>query len=508
MTGIHAFRIGQVIALGFGSVLLVASLIALLGRLAYDVSTSQRNTIQTRSEVERLTLELELFSIRRTDYLAKYLASGDANLLNSYQTYQSSYEDVSRRLAELIHTPNEIEALRGVTLAEAGLENKAQEVLRLYDSGFSSSARFLWASEGILAQDKLLQTTAMLRTVQGNTSKGIIEQARQIEERTVLAISVFVPIVLFGALVIGYLITRNITRPISRLVDTVKALSSNLDERVIPSGPREIAFLGETVNAMATNLSTSKQALQAHKERLESELTLASQIQTSFMPSLIPQRPGLELATFRQSARELGGDFVAFIDINSSKQGVAVGDASGKGAPAAMASALAVGLLEAYAPIHPAPQTLLAELNQDLHTRFSARQMNIACCYAIVDEITRCLTIANAGCIYPYLRRGQSLTEIDVYGLPLGVWPEVSYVSQSRHLCSGDLILLSSDGLVEAKNENGELFGFDRLEAELLDLPLDVDAQLGVDHLVNAVMRFTGNIELHDDLTLVLIRVV
>jgi len=201
-----------------------------------------------------------------------------------------------------------------------------------------------------------------------------------------------------------------------------------------------------------------------------------------------------------------GGDFYTSIDLGNGRQGLVVADVSGKGAPAAMAGALAVGLLEAYAPTHPDPETLLARLNKDLHARFIANYINVACCYSILDIASLELTVANAGCVYPYLRRGNNLREIEVFGLPLGMWPDYTYLSQSLTLKPGDLLLLSSDGLIEARNEQGELFGFDRLESELKSLPAMISAHGAVEQLVKAAMVFTGQVELADDLTVLVVR--
>jgi sigma-B regulation protein RsbU (phosphoserine phosphatase) len=203
----------------------------------------------------------------------------------------------------------------------------------------------------------------------------------------------------------------------------------------------------------------------------------------------------------------MGGDFYTYIELHNGQRGIVVGDVSGKGAPAAMAGALAVGLIEAYASTHLKPESLLAQLNKDLHARFISNYINVACCYAILDTTACRLTLGNAGCVYPYLRRGAELSEIEVSGFPLGMWPDFHYTSRSLLLNRGDLLMFSSDGLVEAKNEQGDLFGFDRLQTELQSLPAGIDAQSAVDQLVSSVMTFTGQADLHDDLTILVVRV-
>lgn len=509
MKGLRSLRIGQIIGIGFGLILLVALLIALVGRIAYDITQQQRATIQTRSNVERLTLALENLSIKRTEALRRYLDSGNVNLLADYQTRQSAYADTYSRLVSLLSTPQETQSLQAVVETEAVLNRNMQAVLGLYNEGSPDAARLLWIKEGAAAQDALLEAIETLRQAQGRASTTIINEARQTETLAITFISVFIGLLLVGGVAASFLITRSIVRPLSTLVEATAAIGADLTTRAEPSGPREITFLGETINTMAVNLFISRQALQTHKERMERELRLASQIQTSFFPEALPRLPGLEVAAFWQPARETAGDFYTYVMLDSGQHGLVVGDVSGKGAPAAMAGALAVGLLEAYAPGYAAPEALLDKLNQELCSRFSSNsQLNVACCYAILDPVTFRASFANAGCLYPYLRRGNQLQEIEVDGLPLGVWCDIDYVAHTCTLQPGDLLLLSSDGLVEAMNEQGDLFGFERLETELLNLPSDIDAQTAIDRLVSAALTFTAQVDLHDDLTLMMVRIV
>jgi serine phosphatase RsbU (regulator of sigma subunit)/CHASE3 domain sensor protein len=508
MKRIRALRIGQVIALGFGSILVLASLIGLFGRIAYDITSWQNSIIQTRSDVERLALELEILSIQRTQDMRRYLETPESTLLSSYQLHKAAYYETYALLSKLLDTPEEVQALEGVQRAEAALDQKAKEVLHLHNSNFPAAARFLWDQEGLAAQIALLAAIEDLRQVQGDASTAIINEARWIERLAIIIISVFIPLVLLGGFITSLFVTRRITRPIYNLVKTISTIGSDLRVRVEPSGPRELVFLGETINEMAEQLTSSRHSLEAYKARLEDELALASRIQASFLPTALPQPPGLELAVFWQSAREVGGDFYTCLQMEEGRYGIAVGDVSGKGTPAAMAGALVVGLLEAYAPTHPDPQTLLTTLNNDLYRRLASIQMNVACCYAVLDQSLSCLSVANAGCIYPYLRRGQEVREIPAGGLPLGSLPDFNYTPLSIPLQPGDLLIFSSDGLVEAHNEQGALLGFDRLQQALKNLSPTASAQAALDQLVDFALGFTTADDLNDDMTILVARLV
>lgn len=498
--------IGQIVGVGFGLILLLALLIGALGRVAYDISQQQNNTIQRRGDVERLTLQLEIISTERTEALRQYLQENDVTLLATYQTRQLAYADTYAQLLPLLSTPAEHQALQMVSEAETRFNAKAQEILDLYNDGFPAAAQFLWDSEGAEAQHNLLSAIGTLRQVQGQSSARIIDEAHRIERVTIIAISIFIPVLLAGGVIASILITRNITGPISRLVSAVKHLGTDLNTRVNPSGPHEIAFLGETINAMAESLQQSRQSLQAYKSRLEQELALASQIQASFLPTVLPKPPGLEMAVLWKSAREVGGDFYAHVPLENGDRGIAVGDVSGKGTPAAMVGALSVGLLQAYAENHPEPEEMLSELNRDLCIRLMRQSMNVACCYAIIDVTRKCLTVANAGCMYPYLRRENSVHEIAARGMPLGVMDDFKYVSLQLALQPGDLLVFSSDGLVEARNPAGELYGFPRLRSLITNLPPRANAETVVRKLVDAAIEFTGSDDLHDDVTILAIR--
>src|SRR5262245_45356195 len=112
MKRIRALPIGQVIGLGFGLVLILASLIGLLGRATYDITSWQNNVIQNRGDVERLTLELEILSIQRTQNLRRYLELAEPTMLATYQQNEAAYVDTYARLAQLLKTPEEIQALQ------------------------------------------------------------------------------------------------------------------------------------------------------------------------------------------------------------------------------------------------------------------------------------------------------------------------------------------------------------------------------------------------------------
>lgn len=500
-------KIGHLVSIGFGLVLTFSLAMGLAGRLAYQVSQTQNQVIQRRNQADSLALQVQLLTLERTDTFRRYLETEDVRLRLTYQSQRAEYISSYNRLAQLLRTPDEAEALQVVFRTEEEFNNKVQETFNWYREGAIEEANQLWEAEGAAVGHDLTQATAAWSSVQARNSQLIIDDARQTMAVAVNLVTIFMVAAFLGGVFCSFLLTYLITRPITQLVKDTSNIDFDLTTRVKPSGPKEIAFLGTSLNQMAERLQEAKQALEYHHDQLEHELIAARDAQASFLPKTIPELSTLKLAAHWQPARETGGDFYTVIELEDHKLGVAVGDVVGKGAPAAIAGSLALGLLETQAVLHNSPDSLLATLQTLLHDRFYSKFLNVACCYATIDPANLRLSVANAGLIVPYLCRDQVVSQIDVIGMPLGVMPRFDYQAQSITLQAGDLILLSSDGLVETQNLQGEFFGFERLESALLELPQDCSPQTVIDHLVQKAAAFMGAVELYDDVTLIAIRV-
>lgn len=183
------------------------------------------------------------------------------------------------------------------------------------------------------------------------------------------------------------------------------------------------------------------------------------------IPEALPSLPGYALTSSYQPAQEVGGDFFQVIPISSSSYVVALGDVSGKGLRAAMAVALIVGTLRTLAEVDASPSAILAGLNHRLHNRL---QGGFATCVVILlDAKGRC-TIANAGHPAPFLNGN----EVTLAGsLPLGITESAEYEESHLEVEVGDFLVLYSDGLLEARNSQRELFGFERLASLVATRP-------------------------------------
>jgi serine phosphatase RsbU (regulator of sigma subunit) len=202
------------------------------------------------------------------------------------------------------------------------------------------------------------------------------------------------------------------------------------------------------------------------RELLEQELEVARSIQQASLPREVPTLEGWQIAPYYQPAREVGGDFYDFHLLSEGRLGVVVGDATGKGVPAALVMSTTCGMLQLATRAFgsPSPGEVLGQVNETLLARIPSKTF-VTCFYAILEPESGHLIYANAGHDLPYLHRNGEAEELRARGMPLGIMSGMSYEEGEVSLAEGDCVLFYSDGLVEAHNPQGEIFGFPRLRA-------------------------------------------
>jgi len=236
------------------------------------------------------------------------------------------------------------------------------------------------------------------------------------------------------------------------------------------------------------------------RERVEQELSVARRIQQASLPKTLPVLEGWEIAPHYRPAREVGGDFYDVLELEDGQFGLVVGDATGKGVPAALVMATTCGMLRAAANSSNSPGEVLERVNEALSARIPP-SMFVTCFYAVLDPESGRLLYANAGHDLPYLRRGGGdAEELRARGMPLGLMPGMSYEEGDNYLREGDSVLFYSDGLVEARNPHREMFGFPRLR--ILIAGHNKERSLA-NFLMEELWSFTGEgWEQEDDITL------
>ena len=238
------------------------------------------------------------------------------------------------------------------------------------------------------------------------------------------------------------------------------------------------------------------------RERIEQELRVARSIQHASLPKKVPQLEGWQISPYYQPAREVGGDFYDFHLLSEGRLGVVVGDATGKGVPAALVMSTTCGMLQlaARALDSPSPGEVLAQVNETLFARIPPN-MFVTCFYAILNPKRGHLVYANAGHDLPYLQHGGEAKELRARGMPLGLMPASSYEEKEIVLDAGESILFYSDGLVEAHDPEGQMFSFPRLRA--LVAKHTEEGALG-EYLLEELYSFVGEgWEQEDDITLI-----
>jgi serine phosphatase RsbU (regulator of sigma subunit)/anti-sigma regulatory factor (Ser/Thr protein kinase) len=237
------------------------------------------------------------------------------------------------------------------------------------------------------------------------------------------------------------------------------------------------------------------------RERIDQELRVAQLIQQNFLPKQLPDLPGWQVAAFYRPAREVGGDFYDFIEIEGDRLGIVIGDVTDKGVPAAMVMAATRSVLRASAQRLGAPGEVLARVNDQLCPDMPDK-MFVTCFYAVLERESGRLRFANAGHDVPYLGTpAGEVEELRARGMPLGLMPGMSYEEKEMTLAPGDTALLYSDGLAEAHDPEREMFGSPRVKDLTAGRRAGSDL---IDLLLSELDRFTGpSWEQEDDITLV-----
>jgi serine phosphatase RsbU (regulator of sigma subunit)/predicted ester cyclase len=242
------------------------------------------------------------------------------------------------------------------------------------------------------------------------------------------------------------------------------------------------------------------------RERVEQELRVARGMQQASLPKEVPELEGWQISPYYQPAREVGGDFYDFHLLSEGRLGVVVGDATGKGVPAALVMSTTCGMLQlaAQALDSSSPGEVLEQVNETLLARIPANTF-VTCFYAILEPKSGRLSYANAGHNLPCCRRhdeqAATTSDLEARGMPLGLMPGMSYEEKESVLAPGEGVLFYTDGLIEAHNTQGGMFGTPRLRSLLRERP-EGGTELSAT-LMEELENFTGEgWEQEDDITL------
>ena len=243
----------------------------------------------------------------------------------------------------------------------------------------------------------------------------------------------------------------------------------------------------------------------AARQAYEQELQLAQKIQRDLLPRRLPDLEGWELGARYEPSRQVGGDLYDFIALPDGNLAIVIADVTDKGVPAAMVMATCRSVLRAAATAAgpPSPGEVLARVNTLLLPDIPDN-MFVTCFYAVLDPRTGRVTFANAGQNLPMMRSGDQVTELMARGMPLGLMPDMMYEEDEVVVAPGDSLLFYSDGLVEAHDSQGEMFGKPRVIDRVRNHP---GGPALLDYLVESLIGFAGmEGAKDDDVTLVAIK--
>ncbi|HEX9935274.1 MAG TPA: SpoIIE family protein phosphatase, partial [bacterium] len=308
--------------------------------------------------------------------------------------------------------------------------------------------------------------------------------------------------------------TGTITRPLRRLADTATEIAAGKLDVDLPavSYKDEVGILTESFEYMKISLKEYIQNLTettAAKERIESELKIAHDIQMGILPKLFPPFPDrkeLDIHATLVPAKEVGGDFYDFFFVDDDHMVFTIGDVSGKGVPASLLMAVTSTLIKAKSGKEISPDRIMAGVNDDLCAE-SDSNMFVTCFLGILDLKTGNLAYSNGGHNIPYwIHRNGTVGPFDnTTSLALGVLNTFAYETKSVHFESGDCLILYTDGITEAMDPKAELYSEERFES-FLNRMKSLSSKDLVEHTMAEVKRFTAEAPQSDDITLVVIR--
>jgi sigma-B regulation protein RsbU (phosphoserine phosphatase) len=332
-----------------------------------------------------------------------------------------------------------------------------------------------------------------------------------------IAVAILFLIVELVALVIGISLSRRITRAVNNLYEgTRRVIHGDFRHRIPVRFRDQLGELGESFNQMTGNLERLL-SVEKEKERLQTELEIAREVQTQLYPKEAPPSSGLKLTVECDPARMVSGDYYDYEEIANGKIAFAIGDVAGKGISAALLMATLQATLRAQlSQYQPARETecssvpeldtasLVSQLNQQLYAHTSPEKY-ATFFFALFDENTRSLTYTNAGHLSPLLFRNGHVVPLGSNGTVVGAFPFSKYNESCLTIEPRDLLVCYTDGVTEPENAYGEMFGEERL-IDLVKKHAHRDDQEIIRIVLEAVRSWTVTPELHDDMTLLLAR--
>ena len=324
-----------------------------------------------------------------------------------------------------------------------------------------------------------------------------------------LTVAILFLIMEAGALIAAVALTRTVTGSIHNLYEgTQRVTHGDFSHRIQVQGRDQLATLATSFNQMTQNLERLFH-VEKEKERLQSEIEIAREVQNQLFPKNAPTSRTMELTGVCKPARMVSGDYYDFLCMDHHRVAFALGDVAGKGISAALLMAsiqsiMRTQLSESHGEF--CVSSAVALLNRQLYASTSPEKY-ATFCFGVYDEDKRILSYTNAGHLPPLLFRNDLYTSLEVTGTVVGAFPAIRYEQRELPLMPGDLLLAYTDGIAEPENEYGEEFGVERLTDVVLRHQNAGSPEI-IARVMEAVEQWSTAAEQPDDMTILLARIV
>ena len=333
----------------------------------------------------------------------------------------------------------------------------------------------------------------------------------------VVGIAILFLLVELVATLLGARLARRLTAAVNSLYEgTRRVTTGDFSHRIPVRANDQLGELAASFNQMTGNLERLL-VVEKEKERLQTEVEIAREVQGQLYPKKAPPLCGLKLSVQCDPARMVSGDYYDYQELGGKRLAFAIGDVAGKGISAALLMATLQAALRAqmtqYQPVletdcNHRPEIdvsqLVSALNKQLFANTSPEKY-ATFFFALFDELSRTLTYTNAGHLSPLLFRNGTVTPLDSNGVVVGAFAFSKYDESCVTLNPGDLLVCYTDGITEPENAYGEEFGEDRL-IDLVRRHAHRDDNEIIQIVLDSVRSWTGRPELHDDMTLLFAR--
>ncbi|MDA3901629.1 MAG: SpoIIE family protein phosphatase [Spirochaetes bacterium] len=484
-------------------------------------SSEEKSLKEMYDDFEREFIKRLVYNYTDFDYLIKPVTDEDYKRLYVYFSavrYSARLTRDQRKIAETEF----IEKLRshGSSLSFLTYQQTCEEFRKKFNfrlkpniHNWTGLYRFLLRNSIAIASPLSIQDLALqayhsdLNGIIGIrllSSEFFVNLNRNRQEVINLALAIFIRFIIIALLFPTFIIRR-----INTLAEGAYEIGrGNFDYRFHMRGSDEVGRLSDIFNIMGKNLKKAREEM-IEKNRMAAELQAAQEIQNVLLPASLPEIKNIQFASYYAAQSESGGDYYDVIRLSPDKLALTIADVSGHGVGSGLVMTITRTLFHSFSSIDIKPAELLVKLNDHLYTN-TASHFFVSMFYAVYDQSKRTLSFSSAGHNPTLIVRKKSVKELPAGGIALGAVGADSFerfaTNKSTTLEKGDLLVLYTDGIVEAMNSSDEEYGEERFY-KVLEKNSSEDAEVVKDALIKDLKKFTNNREQSDDITMLLMRI-